>query len=230
MKTSSYNFRQFKTKSELVYSILKEKIINGELEIGCTLKISELADQFDNVSETPIREAIKSLKSDGLLEVIPYSGMRVTVPSLNELNEILNVRLILEIYASELFAENTTEEYLNILENILSEMEKCTKEDNKEKYSKLDKEFHFTIYEHCGNKTVYELIYNLWSKSERTRSIFEISQERMKKSLKDHKYILDLIKNKEVKDVKIHIKKHKEKSFSILLSYIEEYYKKNNLK
>jgi len=219
-----YAKMRYVTKNELVYHLIKEKILDGEYKLGSQLVIRDLAEEF-NVSETPIREAIKRLEVEGLVEITPHVGITVSIPSLEEIREILDIRLILEPKATELFIENLSDEVLEKLEDIMNDMKEAEKESDVRKYSLLDKEFHDTIYKFCGNKILYEIITNLWARSERTRSVFGISVERMRISLGDHIKLLDSIKKRDKKTAVEIVKSHKEQSFRILLECVINYYK-----
>ncbi len=215
---------RYMTKNDLVYNLIKEKILDGEYIIGSQLVIRDLAEEF-NVSETPVREAIKRLEVEGLIKITPHVGIMVSVPSLNEMKEILDVRLILEQRATELFTEKLSDDSLKELEDILNDMKVAEKEEDVNNYSLFDKKFHDTIYKYCGNKILYELILNLWARSEKTRSVFRISKERMKISLEEHVKLLDTIKKGSKKAAVEILKSHKEQSFKILLECIDSYYK-----
>lgn len=219
-----YEKIRYVTKNDLVYNLIREKILNGEYNLGSQLIIRNLAEEF-NVSETPVREAIKRLEVEGLIEITPHVGITVSLPSLEEIKEILEIRLILETKATEMFIENLSDEALEKIDDILNDMKEAEKTSDASKYSLLDKEFHDTIYKFCRNKVLYELITNLWIKSERTRSIFGLSAKRMKISLEDHIKLLDAIKKKDKKTAIETIKSHKEQAFKMLLEYVISYYK-----
>ncbi|MDK2902030.1 MAG: hypothetical protein PWR14_934 [Thermosediminibacterales bacterium] len=221
-----YRKIRYATKNDIVYNLIKEKILDGEFKLGSQLIIRNLAKEF-NVSETPVREAIKRLEVEGLVEVTPHVGITVSVPSLEKTKEILDVRLILEPKATEMFIENLSDEALKELDDILNDMKEAAKEKDVKKYSLLDKEFHDIIYKFCGNEVLYEIITNLWGRSERTRSVFGISVERMNISLGDHIKLLDSIKKRDKRTAVEIVKSHKEQSFKILLEHVITYYTRN---
>jgi GntR family transcriptional regulator, carbon starvation induced regulator len=83
------------TRSQWAEDRLREAILTGELEPGERINASDLAEQW-SVSVTPLREAIQRLAGDGLVEVLPQRGARVTAPSLAEVSQIYELRLLLE--------------------------------------------------------------------------------------------------------------------------------------
>src|SRR5690242_19785121 len=83
------------TRSDWVEERLRAAILQGELEPGQRLHANDLADRWD-VSATPLREAFQRLASDGLVEMLPQRGARVTDVSIEEAGQIYELRLLLE--------------------------------------------------------------------------------------------------------------------------------------
>ena len=106
-----------------IYEILKDEILSGELKSGEKLVEQAIADRF-HVSRSPVREAIKQLTGDGLLENITNKGNFVKKPTVQELNEMQEMRELLEVYAVARAVERMTdadrEELLHLREEIIS--------------------------------------------------------------------------------------------------------------
>lgn len=106
-----------------IYEILKDEILSGELKSGEKLVEQAIADRF-HVSRSPVREAIKQLTGDGLLENITNKGTFVKKPTVQELNEMQEMRELLEVYAVARAVERMTdadrEELLHLREEIIS--------------------------------------------------------------------------------------------------------------
>ena len=83
------------TRTQWAEDRLREAILGGALEPGERINASDLAEQW-SVSVTPLREAIQRLAGDGLVEVLPQRGARVTAPSPAEVTQIYELRLLLE--------------------------------------------------------------------------------------------------------------------------------------
>lgn len=92
-----------RTLADKVYVILKEKIVTQKLRIGDPLKEEVIAKEL-KVSRTPVREAIRQLQKDALIELVPNRGAYVTFISLKNLKNILQLRQILEGAAARLAA------------------------------------------------------------------------------------------------------------------------------
>ena len=86
------------TIKEQVYEIIKDKILSGELKSGDWLQESKLAESL-NVSRSPVREALKELVGEGLLENIPNKGVFVKTLSIKDIYNIFEFREVMEKYA-----------------------------------------------------------------------------------------------------------------------------------
>jgi len=104
--------------SEKVYLILRTKILKRELEFGQQLLIDEIASQL-GVSRTPVKDAVNRLALEGLVEKAPRRGTFVTTLTSRDVVELLDLRLLLELYAAEKVLERGRAELF------LAEMEKC---------------------------------------------------------------------------------------------------------
>ena len=97
-----------------VYRILKERILMCDYPPGSSLNEGRLAEQLE-VSKTPIREALAMLVHEGFVEVLPRQGYRVTDLTIADVQEIFNLRLLLEPAAAGMAAEHATAEQLQAL-------------------------------------------------------------------------------------------------------------------
>lgn len=87
------------TLSSLAVRLLRERIVSGALPPGAKLSDLVLSREI-GISRTPIREAIRMLAADGLVEVVPHQGATVRSPSLAELDELYEIRALLEAHAA----------------------------------------------------------------------------------------------------------------------------------
>src|SRR5690349_21999461 len=97
----------YSTKSDFAYTTMREKILSGEFEPGQTLNQATLARTI-GISTTPLREALRRLKSEGLVELDAHRDARVTELSLEEARDLLEVRRSLDPLAVSLAAERRT--------------------------------------------------------------------------------------------------------------------------
>jgi len=216
------NKLKYQTKNSLVHDILKEKILNGEISQNERLIIKELASSL-GVSETPIREAIKVLETEGLVKVNPHIGITVCGLRLKELGNILEIRLNLESLATKLAVEKSSPKIVKVLERKLEEMEKCIESKNYFKFGLLNRKFHQAIYSAADNLYLYNLILDLWDRTEGMRSIFLLIPNLIDVSQKEHIKIKEAIAKKDVVLAVKLVRIQKRRAFSALMEYFKKY-------
>ena len=183
----------------MVYENLKVNIVAGILKQGEKIVAREVAVEL-GVSDIPVREALKKLESEGLVENVPHVGSRVSQINLQKAEEIFAIRLELESFAVRLAAENAKSEELNELQRLVDEMEdliqkdQVLESDDIKNLSLLNTEFHNKLYQSSGNDTLCEMIYSLKDRSQYTQSVFMYLPERQKLSNKEHQLIVDALR------------------------------------
>ena len=211
---------QFRTKSEIIYQELKRGILSGTYRPQQRIITSEVAKEF-GASESPVREAIKQLESDGLIENTPYVGAVVTNFDMEDIEEIYEVRSVLEGLAARIAAQRIKENDIELLEQHVADMEKALHEEQYDSLGVLNKEFHRRIYSVCGNKYLFRVIFELWDLSSRTPAVFALVPERAHKSLLEHKEILTALRGRDGVLAERLIAEQKENSLSALRSYFQ---------
>jgi DNA-binding GntR family transcriptional regulator len=110
------------TLSSLAVRLLRERIVSGALPPGARLSDLVLSREI-GISRTPVREAIRMLAADGLVEVVPHQGATVRAPSLAELDELYEIRAVLEAHAAGRAATRRTTEEADALLGLVAAME-----------------------------------------------------------------------------------------------------------
>jgi len=211
----------YKTKNSLIFNILKEKIISGEIKPNERLIIRNIASSL-GVSETPVREALKMLEAKGLVSSIPHVGAVVTKLNLKEIKDILVIRFNLECLATKLAVDNISIEEIYKLNIKVKEMAKCIEQKDYVNFGHLNRKFHQIIYNSTKNQVLYKLIFDLWDKTERVRSVFSLDPGLMNKSHSEHIKLIEAFKSKDKNlTVKI-VEEQKERASSTLLKYSEK--------
>lgn len=211
----------YQTKTIIIFNILKEKMLSGELKPGERLIIRKLSFSLA-VSETPIREALKMLEAEGLLSLTPHVGFIVTELKLKELEDILVIRFNLEFLATEIAVGNISNEDIKRLADKTKEMNICIKKNDIHNYGHLNREFHQIIYKASNNQSLFKLIIDLWDKSERLRSVFLLEPDMIEQSYNEHIQLIDILKKKDKNLAVTIMKKQKKRAFSVLLKYFKK--------
>ena len=112
---------------EGIYHSIRMDIISQKLKPGQYISEDELAKQY-NMSRTPIREILIRLAQEDLIRIIPNKGIFVYELTKRDMDEILEIRLILESAAAKTAAENITDEKINKLDKIENQLDIAAKE------------------------------------------------------------------------------------------------------
>lgn len=194
-----------------VISYIENKIQQGDLKVGDKLPSEEVLSGKLDVSRVSLREALKELKTVGLVETKHGKGSFITsnpsaeafknlIPPLvlstpQDIGDLLEARRFIEIGTTRLAAENADEEHLEDLRKYVAEMREALKQDDHKTFLQCDLHFHLTIAEGSGNKILYELLTILRDfMAEELKVILEIPG-RIESSVKFHEKVLHAIKN-----------------------------------
>lgn len=128
-------------------------ITTGELQPGAPVSEVRLAEQF-GVSRTPVREALKELQVEGLVEIRAQVGTFVSQPSLEYVEEMSIVGGVLEAMAARLMAQRSVEDVLDQMEQNLCASEDAAARNDVIKYAELVPEFHGLVLRGSGNNTL----------------------------------------------------------------------------
>jgi DNA-binding GntR family transcriptional regulator len=179
-----------------VYEQLEDLIIYGLLPPGEHLVESDLAERL-GVSRIPVREALQLLHSNGWVELRPRYGAFVYQPSLQEVDDVFNVRTLLEVESARLAATNATDEAVRGLRETLRAGDAAVERGEEEELVKLNSTFHSQITEIAGNGVLAELIGRL---DKRIRWYFtSVVSRRGRASWKEHADLVDAIEARDPK-------------------------------
>ena len=192
---SKLKLGNYELLNQKAYRILKRAIIQGDLTPNSKLILSEIAQSL-GISNTPIREAVNKLASEGLVKIIPNKGIIVKEINIDDFQEILQVRAFLDGLIAKLASEKITDKEIDDMMEILHKMEQCAKEDDRLTYNDLDIKFHDFLLTIAENNTLKEIYNNLIVHGHRFRLRTLKIPDRMGKSLKEHLKIALKIKER----------------------------------
>ena len=208
------------TISEQIKEQLMEDIFHHKYKPGDKMVESALAKEF-NVSQTSIREALRSLIAMGFLESEPFKGITVKKLSRQDLIEVYTVWGALESLAATLAAERITKEEIAELESINEEMIRASEEGNIPKRIKLNISFHETLIRASGNKLILKLYeylqFGSWSMM--TGTLSAMNPEMIAKR---HRPVIDAIKSRDPERIERAMKEHIETGTKPVLDTLVE--------
>jgi len=139
---------------EVVCEHLRRAILSGELAQGAPLRQDALADQF-GISRIPVREALRQLAHEGWVQIAPNRGATVTSLSLDEVLEMLDIRIALECHALRLAIPHMVEEDFAVAQEAL---QSYGGEDEPERWAQMNWRFHRALYAPCQRPRLLQLI------------------------------------------------------------------------
>ena len=196
--------------------IMKTNITSNE-----KLVIQHLADQF-NVSAIPVREALSRLEAENLVSIVTHTGIYVKGVDLDCLRELYPLRGILEGYAARLAVDLISPDDFAELEHLIEKMEQAILDKNHSLMGQLNVKFHRKIYTVSGNQTLISLIDNLWEKTFFARLVFKFKPYRAKVSNKEHRMIVEALKDGNAKKAEKLIIRQSDKTLTLLNKHIEK--------
>lgn len=181
---------------EFVVEALRELILAGELEPRSRVNETALCARFD-ISRTPLREAIKLLAAEGLLELLPNRGARVVAISDAEIDEILQVVAALEGAGGELACERITEGQLAKIEEAHRAMVEAWKAKDYARYFARNRDIHDGIMAASGNETLQSVYRNLSGRVQRSRHSAHKTDAQWARAVDDHNLMIILLRRKD---------------------------------
>jgi DNA-binding GntR family transcriptional regulator len=175
---------------------LREMIVSGELKPGAKIPVAELSERLD-VSLTPLREAMKVLAEEQLIELTPNRGGRVVPVTVEGTRSLFEVMAGLEAMAAELAAERMTDDQLATLEVMHAEMRRCLEVDEKEGYFALNRKIHDAIVDCVANPILTNLRSKLAVRAEQIRYISVQGGARRRQALQDHEDLMEALRRRD---------------------------------
>jgi DNA-binding GntR family transcriptional regulator len=145
---------------EEALAVLRAAILGGDLAPGSIHSAVSLAERL-GVSPTPVREAMLDLVKSGLVEVLPNRGFRVTVIDDRDMDEIYELRTMLEVPALALVIERSSELDLRALRSPLAELEAAAADRDVRAFLVADRTFHLDLLALAGNRRLVGIVAEL---------------------------------------------------------------------
>jgi DNA-binding GntR family transcriptional regulator len=198
---------------------LRELIREGELEPRARVNEIELSERF-GISRTPLREAIKILATEGLLELLPNKGARVASISEDETNEVVEVVAGLEATAAELACRAITEAEVDAIAAKHARMVEAWRAEDNLRYFTLNREIHEAIMAASRNGTLQGIYATLSGRIQRARYAAHKTPEQWRRAVDEHQDMLRLLRARDGEALAGLMRRHiRGKAELILASY-----------
>lgn len=179
-----------------VFHKIREDILAGKYKKGEELKEKSIGDAI-GVSRTPVREALRQLELEGLIRIIPNKGAYVVGVSLQDMQDIYEMRSVLEGLCARRAAARITSLQIEILEEVLYLTEFHMERGHMEQMADLDSKFHEILYEAGGSRVLAHTLKDYHHYLERVRRVSLSDPKRARESNKEHWEILRAMKKRD---------------------------------
>ena len=186
----------YRTLRENIADIIRKRIIYQELEPGQKIVEQDLAKEF-KTSRAPIREALRQLELEGLVNIIPNKGAYVTGISDKDVHDIYMIRSMLEGLCVRWATEHITQEQLEELDEIILLSEYHMDKGHSDQLTELDGRFHQILYEASQSRILDHVLSDFHKYVQLARRTSVKTEERAIKSIGEHNEILNAIKAKD---------------------------------
>lgn len=203
-------------KPERVAVLIRERILQDQLRPGMPIRERQLAEEL-GVSRTPLREALKILSAEGLVELSPRRGATVAAPSESELRELLQLLGCLEGFAGQLACDLVTPEEIRQLRALHYDMLAAYMRGERLAYFHLNQEIHRSLVALTRNQVLIEHHSRVNALVYRIRYVCNLKTERWETAIKEHEAFLDALERKDKRAIRDILETHVLKAFDEML-------------
>lgn len=211
---------EHKNLNQLVYERLRTEILEGKLGPETRLKQEELTERL-GVSRTPVREAIQRLETEGLVQYVQRKSAIVSAISKRKIEEIFELRALLEGYAAVKATENLSEKDLQQLRKMISQMDNYHSNQEVERLLKKNDQFHRFICSKAENETLLEMLGQIWRDIKRLRINYLYTPEGHEKSTREHEQLVGALESHDKKRIRKIVDEHSQSSKEGILKTLE---------
>ncbi len=210
--------------ADQIYESLKSAIIRGEIEPSQRLYEVEVARMF-NASRTPVREAFRRLESDCVAERLAQGGIRVSQPDEQTIEDLFNLRALLEVHAIELACRRISAEEIAYLKQIraqageLLQSADMSQDFTYRRFIELSSMFHDTIYNATRSRVLIRVISNIRSMVVGVRSM-SVRLDSVKQVWDEHSRLIDHLEHREKAAAVRLIKQHVSQTARQVLAFV----------
>lgn len=200
---------------EQIADRLKDMILSGELKEGDKIKEDQLCASME-ISKTPLREALKVLRAEGLIKLIPNRGSFVSKPTFEEIKEMFDVMGVLEGVCAHTATEKMTPRTYGRLQQLHEQLEAKVAQNDRKAYIRINDTYHSLVQELAGNKTLNNIINGLRQKILLYRFQSLSLNGRLSQSIQEHRELLDAFQQGDAERAETLMRHHLKMQFKAL--------------
>ena len=206
---------------EIAYETLKHAIITGELPAGSRIVETEYAERM-HISRTPLREALRKLERDGLVEYMLRRGVVVRAFTIADVEEIYTIRNALEMLTLPAIIQNATPKDIALLRGLLNEMDPVNIRSDIPTLSPMARSFHAQLTAISGQKRIIRAIEGQDEYITRFSALAIAKEDRRLQAHQEHHRLVDLVEAKDLEGFEKLMHSHIERSKVNCLLALEE--------
>lgn len=212
---------------EVAYETLKHAIVTGEIPAGSRIVETEYAERM-HISRTPLREALRKLERDGLVEYVLRRGVIVRAFTIADVEEIYTIRNALEMLTLPAIIQNATEEDVRHMRVLLAEMDPFDEAGDIPALSPRARAFHAYLTRISKMNRILRVIEGQDEYITRFSAVAIAKENRRHAAHQEHHRLVDYVEQRDLESLEQLMRKHIERSKQTCLMALEESKLKGN--
>lgn len=203
------------TRKEEAYEYIRGEIVHNQFRTNEVISENQITDKL-NMSRTPVREALKQLEADGLIEMRGRENV-VAPLTVDAVQEVYELRSLLETFALKKTINMIPIVKLNELEEAF---EQAAAKEDWDEYLQVDTDFHELITHIAGHPRLAQFLSILKAQTARTRHVSSYNPNRMSRSLEEHKEIIKWLRQRNLDEAEKALAYHLQRVYDSVRSYL----------
>ena len=218
--------KTYRNRGEMVFDVLKREILDLELKPGQSIIENEICARFE-VSRTPVRDALQRLQEQGFVHTVPYSGTYVTLLNLNNIRQMIYMRMAVESMVLRDFLEISTPMLLEDIRYMIRKQQLLIEQPGfeAEQFYRMDAQMHALWFEATNKMKVWGVIQEQQLHYTRFRMLDFVTETDFTRIIKEHTELFDLIQAKDMNRLEKALSAHLYYSMERMRHTIEVDYK-----
>ena len=212
---------------EIAYEVLKHAIITGEIPAGERIVETDYAERL-HISRTPLREALRKLERDGLVEYVLRRGVVVRAFTIADVEEIYTIRNALEMLTLPAIIRNATEEDVASLKERLREMDEVMAHGDIETLSPMARAFHSQLTALCRQNRILRVIEGQDEFITRFSAMAIRQEDRLLEAHQEHYALVDYVEKRDLASFRELMERHITRSKEMCLAALAAQRKHQN--
>lgn len=212
--------RRRQSLHEQIVGVVRTMILEGRIPPNARIPETALCEEMD-ISRTPLREALKVLASEGLVELLPHRGAITTVVTVKETRDLFQMMVPLERLVGRLVAENASQETIVELQRLHTRLRDFHDRRRRADYFRLNQQIHWQLARATGNGVLFQTYWTLSNKVKRARYLANLSFARWDESMAEHEGIMEALEQRDAETLSERLGMHMEHTGAEVIAALE---------